>query len=72
MKTSSRLLVAAALLATLAACGNKGPLVRPSSAQMPPAEAPVPADSTPPVDTGDTAPPADDDTTPPAPPADGG
>ena len=56
----------------LAACGNKGPLVRPSSAQMPPVEAPVPADSTPPVDTGDTAPPADDDTTPPAPPADGG
>jgi hypothetical protein len=53
-----------ALTLPLAACGNKGPLVRPSKAppvQAPDTTSPLPA---PPPDTG-TTPPADD-TTPPA------
>ena len=35
MNTPTRIAIAAALLALLAACGNKGPLLRPS--QVPPA-----------------------------------
>ena len=51
-----------ALTLPLAACGNKGPLVRPS-AQLPQTEAPAPSDTAPP---DETAPPADsDDTAPP-------
>jgi predicted small lipoprotein YifL len=52
----------AALSLTLAACGNKGPLVRPSQAPAPQAEpAPAPAElpsDLPPAQ--DAAPPADD------------
>jgi predicted small lipoprotein YifL len=64
----TRLVTAAALLASLAACGNKGPLVHPSQPQ---AEAvPAPATSTatpmpPAIDPTDTLPPADS-TPPPA------
>ncbi|MGN6513372.1 MAG: LPS translocon maturation chaperone LptM [Lysobacteraceae bacterium] len=64
--------LAAALVLTLplAACGNKGPLVR-ASAQMPPTESPAPAgtppeQATPPADDGDATPPADDASTPPS------
>jgi predicted small lipoprotein YifL len=75
--TSARLLLAAALLAMLAACGNKGPLVKPSQAQPPapeaaPVPAPDPTDSAPaqeipqppaadPASATPTPPPADDD-----------
>lgn len=52
-----------ALTLPLAACGNKGPLVRPS-AQVPPVEAPAPSDTATPPDSS-TPPPADT-TTPPA------
>jgi predicted small lipoprotein YifL len=75
MKTSlARHLIAAALLAALAACGNKGPLVKPSAAEAPtsdaaapapaePAETPSPeAAPVPPVDAPETTPPV----TPPA------
>ncbi|HSR65973.1 MAG TPA: lipoprotein [Xanthomonadaceae bacterium] len=53
------LAVLLALTLPLAACGNKGPLVRPSSAPLPPA----PTSTAPPSDS--TAPPAET-TTPPA------
>jgi predicted small lipoprotein YifL len=71
MKTSlARHLIAAALLAALAACGNKGPLVKPSAAEAPASEVPPPpaeptdtpppeASPVPPVDAPDTTPPAD-------------
>ena len=76
MKTTLRLLLAAALLATLAACGNKGPLVHP---QSPADQMAVPATTTAPADATMPAPAAPSDTTtptnattPPAtPPADG-
>ena len=83
MKTPLRLLLAAALFATLAACGNKGPLVHPQSPadQMAvpatttaPADATVPAPAAPvdtPAPTDTTTPPPADDSTPP-PPANGG
>ena len=47
MDNSARLMIAVALVATLAACGNKGPLVRPSDAAAPPAPASVEPDSPP-------------------------
>jgi predicted small lipoprotein YifL len=81
-KTTLRYLIAAALLATLAACGNKGPLVKasqaaaieaqaaPADAQSPPAGDPTeiaPPDEVPP-------PPATEPASPPpdVPPADDG
>ena len=77
MNTLARYLLAAALLATLAACGNKGPLVRPSAVKThKPVAAPSttePTDSAPveeaaPTPAADPAP-----VTPPAtPPAGGG
>ena len=83
MDKHARFLVAAALAAALAACGNKGPLVRPSDAAAPPAPASVapasPAASDPtqalspqstPADatpTGTSQPPSDP--APPSPPA---
>jgi predicted small lipoprotein YifL len=76
MKTSlARHLIAAALLAALAACGNKGPLVKPSATEPTSDVAPAPAAPTdtstpeaapvPPVDAPETTtppdvPPADD------------
>ena len=84
MNKHARLLFAAALVAALAACGNKGPLVRPSDAEAPPAPASVapaspastdPTQALPPQDTpadatptGTSQPPAEP-TTPPSPPA---
>jgi predicted small lipoprotein YifL len=76
MKTSLvRQLAAATLLVALAACGNKGPLVRPAAAEAPASEVPPPpaaptdspspeASPIPPVDAPEATPPAD------APPAD--
>ena len=65
------LAVLLALTLPLAACGNKGPLVRPAKAP-PPVEAPPPADTLPaPPPAESTAPPADT-TTPATPPADAG
>jgi predicted small lipoprotein YifL len=77
MKTSfARHLIAAVLLTALAACGNKGPLVKASSAEAPATDVPAPetaepvdtstpeAAPVPPVDAPETAPPPD------APPAD--
>jgi predicted small lipoprotein YifL len=58
MNTSSRFLFAAALLATLAACGNKGPLVRPSD-EVPPAPATTAPASPPSTDPTSTLPPQD-------------
>jgi predicted small lipoprotein YifL len=56
MKTSlARHLIAAALLAALAACGNKGPLVKPSAAEAPASELAPPA----PTDPTDAMPPAE-------------
>lgn len=55
MTTAFRYLTAAALLATLAACGNKGPLVQASQA-LPVEVAPAPA-SPPSTDPTDVAPP---------------
>ena len=68
------LAVLLALTLPLAACGNKGPLVRPA-AQTPPVEAPAgtttpPADALPPA--GTTTPPPDSTPAPPAPPAGNG
>ncbi|GAA5000673.1 hypothetical protein FNZ56_10515 [Pseudoluteimonas lycopersici] len=83
MKTPLRLILPVALIATLAGCGNKGPLVHP---QSPADEMAVPATTTAPADAtmpapASTAPaaPADvpapatptDTTTPQTPPADG-
>jgi len=51
MTNLARYLTAAALLATLVACGNKGPLVRPSAVK-PPVQILVP----PAIDPTDTAP----------------
>jgi len=77
MTNLARYLTAAALLATLVACGNKGPLVRPSAVEPPVPMLVLPAID--PIDTApieETAPPpaADPATaTPPAtPPAGGG
>ena len=83
MDRHARLLIAAALVAALAACGNKGPLVRPSDAAAPPAPSSVappspsstdPTNALPPQDTpadatptGTSPPPAEP--TPPSPPA---
>jgi len=58
MKTSSRLLVCAALFASVAACGNKGPLVRPSD-EVPPAPSSVAPASPPSSDPTSTLPPQD-------------
>jgi predicted small lipoprotein YifL len=78
MKTSlARHLIAAALLAALAACGNKGPLVKASAAEAPATDVPAPeaaepADTSmpeaapvPPVDAPEATPPPSD-----VPPAD--
>jgi predicted small lipoprotein YifL len=51
MNNVARYLLATALLATLAACGNKGPLLRPSAAATP-----APVASPPANDPTDTAP----------------
>ena len=73
MNNIARYLIAAALLATLAACGNKGPLVKASHAEsgtpvaVPPATT-APTDATPSEAT--PPPPADPASVPP--PADGG
>jgi predicted small lipoprotein YifL len=66
------LAVLLALTLPLAACGNKGPLVRPSKG-APPSQMPAPpADTLPaPPPAESTAPPADT-TTPTPPPADAG
>jgi predicted small lipoprotein YifL len=77
MKPITRLLLATALCAALAACGNKGPLVLPEAppsdlpvpgsapstapAQVPPTQAPPPSEPTPPA-------PADPAAVPPVPP----
>ena len=68
-----RISLAAALLATLAGCGNKGPLVHP---QSPADEMAVPATTAVPADAGMPAPASTAPATPveptPAPSADGG
>ena len=56
MNTTPRILIAAALLVALSACGNKGPLVQAPSPeaqeeQVPPADAGVPAAETEPATT---------------------
>jgi predicted small lipoprotein YifL len=56
MNPIARPLVAAMLLASLAACGNKGPLVHPSAPQS---EVPAPASTAAPVDPTQELPPAD-------------
>lgn len=57
-KTMLRYLIAAALLATLAACGNKGPLVKASQAVPADAQAaPADAQSPPAGDPTEVAPP---------------
>lgn len=71
MNTITRTLIAAALLATLAACGNKGPLVRPSQipeSQTP--EEPAPQDATPVIPIAEPAAPVSQDETLPPPPSD--
>ena len=64
MKTF-RYLIAAALLATLAACGNKGPLVKASQAAADAAVAPADTASPPATEPTEVAPPEEV----PAPPA---
>ncbi len=71
MNTITRTLIAAALLATLAACGNKGPLLKPSQipeAQTP--EEPAPQDATPVSPVAEPAAPVSQDETLPLPPPD--
>ncbi len=75
MNTSrARYLIAAAVLATLAACGNKGPLVKPSAAQAPASEvapAVLPTDAPSPQETPVAPVDAPESTIPPVtPPAD--
>ena len=58
MNTLARYLLAAALLAMLAACGNKGPLVRPSAAATPaPVASPPANDPTETIPVEETQPP---------------
>jgi len=59
MDNSARLMIVVALVATLAACGNKGPLVRPSDAAAPPAPASVEPASPPSTDPTNALPPQD-------------
>ena len=50
MNATTRIAITAAVLATLAACGNKGPLVLPTEPPIDPATVPdnaAPADATP-------------------------
>jgi predicted small lipoprotein YifL len=72
----TRIVTAAALLACLAACGNKGPLVHPSQPQaeaVPAPAAPPAADPTDVLPPADSTPPPGADATPSAsPPAGGG
>lgn len=71
MNTITRTLIAAALLATLGACGNKGPLVRPSQipeTQTP--EEPGPQDATPVTPIAEPAAPVSSDEALPLPPTD--
>ena len=56
-KTMLRYLIAAALLATLAACGNKGPLVKASAVPADAQAAPADAQSPPAGDPTEVAPP---------------
>ena len=66
MNTSVRFLLAAVLLATLVACGNKGPLVKASQATpADAAAAPADASSPPSSDPTDVAP-VEETTPPPA------
>jgi predicted small lipoprotein YifL len=66
------LAVLLALSLPLAACGNKGPLVRPGSVP-PPVETPAPpADTLPAPPPADSTTPPADTTTPTPPPADAG
>ncbi len=72
MNPITRTLIAAALLATLAACGNKGPLVKPS--QIPETQTPeeaAPQDATPVEPVAEPAAPVSSDEALP-PPADDG
>jgi len=64
MNTILRYAIAAAVLASLAACGNKGPLIKPSQAaeQQAAEQAPAPQPAATPDDT--VPPPADDTGTP--------
>jgi predicted small lipoprotein YifL len=66
MNTPMRIAIAAALLVLLAACGNKGPLVKPS--QVPPAE-PVSMPASPDTTPVDPAPAEDSAPAPAAEPA---
>lgn len=69
-----RLTAAALLMAVLAACGNKGPLVQADAPEADAeAAAPVATDAPVPADAGadpETAPPATEDATNPPPPTD--
>jgi predicted small lipoprotein YifL len=65
MNTSVRFLLAAALLATLVACGNKGPLVKASQA-TPADAAAAPADASPPSSDPTDVAPVEEATPPPA------
>jgi predicted small lipoprotein YifL len=65
MNTSVRFLLAAALLATLVACGNKGPLVK-ASQSAPADAAAAPADASPPSSDPTDVAPAEETTPPPA------
>jgi predicted small lipoprotein YifL len=75
MNNVARYLLAAALLALLAACGNKGPLVRPSAAATrAPVASPPATDPTNTTPVEETPPPpavAPDPVTPPATPGGG-
>jgi predicted small lipoprotein YifL len=72
MTAITRIAAAAALLACLAACGNKGPLVHPSQSQTQAVPAPATSTATPmppASDPTDTLPPADSTPPPGADPA---
>ncbi len=73
MNDITRTLIAAVLLATLAACGNKGPLIKPSqipATQTP--EEPAPQDATPVAPVAAPAAPVSDETLSPPPSEDDG
>jgi predicted small lipoprotein YifL len=74
---STRLLIAVALVACLAACGNKGPLVHPTPPQsdVPAPASPPSTDPTTTLPPANPTPPPDADpggAVPPTPPPDGG
>ncbi len=69
MTAITRIVTAAALLACLAACGNKGPLVHPSQPQAEAVPAPATSTAVPMPPATDTLPPADSTPPPSADPA---